>query len=368
MKRMYQLKNLAFVGASVLVVLTALSVLSVCIPSFRASVPKQQLYTIRHQELRDNNPLFTDLFLQSIQKNNGYLILGSSESDYLPTGNYTDFLNADTTLPFFSVMAGAGKTSACYFPLFLSNDNVENLKVLYFVNPAFWCNKKAHSGDIYFHRYTSYTCYRRANRPKDEKLTQLFKINLRNARPDERIGDFFEYYTDRIRRKYYQDLANHLDSTKFYSKLIWIVPKNQFGSHIGHDIIDSAQHDFQFNMSKSFDRSLYRLSVDTNATYRYEELRATIAVCKARHIDITFIVGPYNQIAMQNSTPDEVQRFERVCHNIRQILDQENMPYIDATDLSGMQGTFSDWQHHSSYGAYLIYKKIREYVLEKENL
>ena len=58
-----------------------------------------QLYTIRHQELRDNNQLYIGFLLKSVKRNGGYLVLGTSETNARPKGNYYDFLNADTTSP-----------------------------------------------------------------------------------------------------------------------------------------------------------------------------------------------------------------------------------------------------------------------------
>ena len=49
------------------------------------------------------------------------------------------------------------------------------------------------------------------------------------------------------------------------------------------------------------------------------------------------------------------------------VLDEEGANYIDCTDLSTVPGVFEDWQHHTSYGAYLMYQKIKSYVLEKES-
>ena len=128
---MYRMKNMAFVGIVALVAVAFWMLASLCIPTFKYSSLDKQLYTIRHQELRDNNTLYTDLFLQSIKDNNGYLVLGTSESGSVSGGNYFDFLNADTTLDVrFSVVAGAGRTACTYFPLICGNENIENLKVV----------------------------------------------------------------------------------------------------------------------------------------------------------------------------------------------------------------------------------------------
>ena len=144
MKKLYTLKNLAWIGVTALVALLFWMTVACLIPSFHASGPDRQLYTIRHQDLRDNNPLYTNLLLNSIKENDGYLVLGTSESNPRNKGNYYDFLNADTSLSCrFSVIAGAGRTACTYFPLILGNDNVKNVKVLYYINPSYWCGKLA---------------------------------------------------------------------------------------------------------------------------------------------------------------------------------------------------------------------------------
>ena len=120
-------------------------------------------------------------------------------------------------------------------------------------------------------------------------------------------------------------------------------------------------------MAKGYNASENLFAVDTAASYRYDELRAMISVCKEHGVDITFVVGPYNKIVFEKLSPEEVPLLGEVCRQIIDICRQENVPYIDATDISSVPGAFQDCQHHSSYGAYLIYLKIKNYVLEKEN-
>ena len=178
MKELYRLKNLAFIGVVTLFAVLVWLAVAWCIPTFRAPETEQQLYAIRHQELRDNNPLYTDLLLQSIKRNGGYLVLGTSESNGRAKGNYFDFLNADTAIHGgFSVIAGAGRTPCTYFPLIQSNANVKGLKVIFFLNPSYGCGKLAASNADYFNRYVSYTAYKRANKPKNQDVANILKTN-----------------------------------------------------------------------------------------------------------------------------------------------------------------------------------------------
>lgn len=369
MKKLYQLKTLAYMGLVALVsVIVLLLIMPLCVPKFQMEKVGGQLYCIRLQELRDNDPLYTDLFLKNIKENNGYLILGTSESNSKPHGNYADFLNGDTTLNCgFSVISAAGKTSSTYFPLIQSNENVEGLKLIYYINPSYWCNKLARSSADYFHRYTSYTCYKKANTPKDEQVDHILQVNLKNARPSERVGDFLSFYTDRLRRTFYQDIRLKRHPEKFYDKLTWLAEKSHYQSYSFYGQIDSAHYNFDLNVAADFDIHKFTFTVDTASTYRYDELKAMISLCKKHHVDVTFVIGPYNAVAFEKVHPSELPHLEKVCQQIQQILETENVPYVNAVDISTVPGTFDDWQHHSSYGAYLIYQKIKDYVLEKEN-
>ena len=369
MKKLLQLKTLAYMGTVVLVsVPLSLLIFPLCVPKFQAPGVQRQLYAIRLQDLRDNNPLYTDLFLKSIKDNNGYLILGTSETESKPNGNYADFLNGDTSLNCrFSVISAAGKTSSTYFPLIQSNENVHGLKLIYFINPTYWCNKFARNGAEYFHRYTSYTCYRKSNIPKDEQVDHILHVNLKGVRPSERIGDFLSFYTDRLRLSFYQDFRFNHHPEKFQNGLVFVAEKFRYQSYPFYGKIDSAHYNLDLNVKTSFNIHKYTFTVDTESSYRYDELRTMIALCKKHHVDVTFVIGPYNAVAFEKMHPSEIPHLENVCHQIQYILDNEKMPYVNAVDISSMSGTFDDWQHHSSYGAYLIYQKIKDYVLEKES-
>jgi len=368
MKKLYQTKVLAWIGSVVLISVLVFLLLSWLIPTFKAPEAEKQLYTIRHQELRDNNPLYTDLFLKSIKQNNGYLVLGTSESNTLPHGNYYDFLNADTTLPCkFSVVAGAGRTPCTYFPLIQSNDNIKNIKIIFFINPRYWSDWLAKSNNKYFNRYVSLAEYKLVNHPKNPQVNHILKANMRHTPLKSRVGEWGNYLMDKMRKKYYQDLVFDLNPKRFDKSLHYFGGIHTLGEFPNFGTVDSTRYDFKYNVALPVETNLGSLSVDTSITYRYDELRTMIALCKEHHVDITFIVGPYNQIALQKTCPEEFPNMKTVCRNIKAICQQEGVPYIDATDISNQLGAFNDYQHHSSYGAYLIYQKIKEYVLEKEN-
>lgn len=367
MREMYRLRNMARLGVVAAVAVAFWVALSWCIPSYK-SVGCAQLYTIRHQALRDNNPLYTDLLLKSIKEHDGYLVLGTSETNELPKGNYFDFLNADTSLHvFFSVIGGAGRTPCTYFPLIQSNDNVHDLKLIFFINPSYWCNKLAKSNADYFHRYLSITEYRKANHPKNQDVDHILKENLRNVRWSDRMVEPLTDMADKIRRKYHQDLAFTLDPNKFYRLLVW--PDTAWINRKARNCNppDSNEHNYSLNISGHFNVYSYMLRPYPEESYRYDELRTMIHLCRERGVDVTFVVGPYNRLAFEQIHPEELAKMQLVITNIIKLLEEEGTSYIDCTDLSAESSTFDDWQHPNSYGAYLIYQKIRDYVLEKEN-
>ena len=74
-----------------------------------------------------------------------------------------------------------------------------------------------------------------------------------------------------------------------------------------------------------------------------------------------------SQPAFEQVHPDDLPKIRQITANILRLLDEENAPYIDCSDLSAEPGVFEDWQHHTTYGAVFIYQKIKDYVLEKEN-
>lgn len=368
MKEMYRLKNLARIGVVALASLLVWGVVAWCIPAFRAPESSHQLYTIRHQELRDNNPLYTDLLLRSIKHHNGYLILGTSETKLKPEGNYFDFLNSDTALHCgFSVISGAGRTPCVYFPLIQSNENVKDLKVIFYLNPSYGCSKLASSNADYFHRYVSCSEYKKANNTDNQDINNILKVNRRNISFMDRMGDGLGYYVDKTRRKYYQDLRFHFLRDAFEKDLKWQDTMSFIPLPDHAPRPDSSLYRYDLNVLQSFDIHSYTLTPHPEETYRADELRTMIRLCKERGVDIVFVVGPYNQIAYSKVYPSEVANIQKVSTNILKVLKEEGAAHIDCIDLSTIPGTFDDWQHHSSYGAYLIYQKIKEYVLEKES-
>ena len=368
---MYRLKYLARIGLIVIGAVAFWLLVAVFIPPFRVPECPEwegQLYTIRHQELRDNNALYTDLLLQSVKRSGGYLVLGTSETNARPKGNYYDFLNADTSMHCgFSVIAGAGRTACTYFPLIQSNDNVKNLKMIYFINPSYGCGKLAFSNEDYFGRYVSSAVYIDANHPENQDVEQILQVNQRTMKGFEGVVELASCKMDRLRRKYYQDLLFWMKPERFSQGLVWLDSSKVAKLPKSCTRPDKSRYNYALNVSADFDVYSYTLWPHPESSYREDELRTMIRLCKERGVDIVYVLGPYNQKAYKKIHPEELPKIQQVSDNLLKVLDEEDAEYIDCTDLSMTPGVFADWQHHTSYGGYLIYQKIKAYVLEKEN-
>ena len=303
-----------------------------------------------------------------MKRNGGWLVLGTSETNARPKGNYYDFLNTDTSLRCgFSVIAGAGRTACTYFPLIQSNDNVHGLKVIFFLNPSYGCGKLAYSNEDYFNRYVSTAAYREANRLNNQGVEQILRLNEGNILWLDRVGELLGYKIDKLRRKYYQDLAFWLKPERFAQDLIWLDSAKVARLPKDCSRPDSSRYNYELNVGASFDVHSYTLWPHPESSYRCDELRTMIRLCKERQVEAVFVLGPYNHIAYQKVHPAELPKIQEVSANLKQVLDSEGALYIDCTDLSAEPGVFADWQHHTSYGGYLIYQKIKRYVEEKES-
>lgn len=106
-------------------------------------------------------------------------------------------------------------------------------------------------------------------------------------------------------------------------------------------------------------------SIDESQNYRYMELASFVKLCKHLGIKATFIIAPYNEIFIRKYYPRHLNAHARTTRKIKQLLINHDADFIDATDISPVVGAFNDYQHHSSYGAYLLYLKIKEKLYEE---
>jgi poly-D-alanine transfer protein DltD len=117
--------------------------------------------------------------------------------------------------------------------------------------------------------------------------------------------------------------------------------------------------DTNFNVLKSFKDKHWFNVIYQDETYRFEELQSFISICKELGINATFVLGPVNNRFIQNYQPKALVSYNQTTNKIRDLLISNEVSYVDATDISDELGAFNDHQHHSAYGAYLIYLKIK---------
>ena len=175
----------------------------------------------------------------------------------------------------------------------------------------------------------------------------------------------FDYWSRNKRQAYYQNLRYLLMPEEFGKSHAYI-KKNKIGleKYPKRGKVDYEKMDTVWNVLKTFKHNESVEPINKNENYRYKELRAFIRLCRDLNIQATFVVGPYNERFMQ-SQPQNLEDYKNVTINVKALLEAENASFIDATDISGTAGAFKDYQHHSSYGAYLIYNKIKNYLYER---
>ena len=129
----YKTKSLVNNGVFISVVVVLLIIIGYLFPNSKPQIFSNQVYNLNGINLKYNDESEVSDFLLSIKKNNGFLVLGTSETGSIHGGNYYDFLNNDPDIKGkkFSVLAGAGRTCGLYIPLFLQHsDELDSLQLI----------------------------------------------------------------------------------------------------------------------------------------------------------------------------------------------------------------------------------------------
>lgn len=341
----------------------------VFIPYPTVDATARQFFQLDGTYLKYDDQHEVDQFFLSIKRNQGYLCLGTSESSSAENGNYYNFLNNDTDLsPQFSILAGAGRTCGIYVPIFLNHrESVKKLKIIYFINPVYWNQDLCKFKKEYWNRYSSYaTCSRidwnqSENTPYKQDIDH-FENELNGF---EKTISYMEYTLRRYRKRFFEDLRYTFNPSTFQTNHTYVNTTKKLDEFAQLGKIDSEKIDTVCNLSYSFTHKEWFKPISDN-TYSYDELKNFIAVCKHLAIDCHFIIGPYNQRFIEHYSPKSLEGYKEVCTHVKELLEDEHVSYLDASDISGYPGVFVDLNHHSSYGGYLIYQKIKTYIHEKE--
>lgn len=364
----YKTSALASNGIFLLVALVVLLVLGqLFTPKFKSSPVNKQLYTVKGTHLKYNDEPYVSDFFNSIRKNDGYLIMGTSETTNIPDGNYFDFLNADSTIKEqFSVLGGAGRTCGIYIPVFLANkEYVRGLKIIYYINPGYWGHNLSTVQKAYWGRYSNYGL------AKDVELTneQLVKYYEPVQGYFDKLNFFekqafgLEYQLRSLKYMYFNDLRLKLFPEEYERELVFVpARKSDLNEFRNFGQIDVEQIDTIINTKYSFHNPEWFASIDLKADYRYKELSAFVDLCTDLGIEATFVVGPYNERFIKDYAPGSLSPYIDVTDNIKTLLEEKGIDYVDASIISNEPGIFRDVAHHSSYGAYLIYQQIKEHL------
>lgn len=367
----YKTSSLARNGIFLLVSAVVLLIAGVLfIPKFKWEQTSKQVYSMPGINLKYDDSPFVSHFLKSIKANSGYLILGTSESSSLEDGNYYDYLNADTSIkPSFSVLAGAGRTCGLYIPVFLKHkEEVKGLKIIYLVNPVYWGSNLSKVNKEYWSRYSNYGYSSSIQLSEEESFFyQPVEVYYNKLNPFEKVTYTMEYWIRGARERYFNHLTYMLNPKKYEEEISYINKGSHklsdyplFGQIETEKIDTTLGHVYKFHNPEWFN------SIDLNEDYRYQELSTFIDLCQYLQIDATFIVGPYNERFIKHYDGGSLSPYVDVTKKLKAMLEEKNADYIDVVDISNKPGAFIDHQHHSSYGGYLLYEKIKQHLKNEE--
>ena len=373
-RSIYKTKNLTNNGIFIVVCGLVLLIIGYFIPDVKSGNIQQQIYTLNGFNTKHNDHTELSDFYQSIKKNNGFLVLGTSETTSLNGGNYYDFLNNDKEIKGnrFSILAGAGRTCGIHIPLLLHHQTeVDSLKIIYFINPVYWRTDLCDVSVEYWNRYSNYKMCTDFNLPPKERDYFLKPIIAYTDKLDlfSKSTQYLEQIIRSARRNYFHKLRYNMYPEEYPSQFHFLSStKTDYTADKQFGVPDMESIDTTWNILKTFKDKNWFKPINKASNYRYEELASFIKLCKSLDIQATFIVGPYNQRFITQFDPNSVADYKSTTQNIKQLLMDYNATFIDASDISNVVGAFNDHQHHSSYGAFLIYRKIKSQLYGKESL
>lgn len=373
LKELYKTRSLYKNGVFILISLIIFILIGYLFPNKKPEIFSEQIYTLNGFNAKYNDDAEVSDFFLSIKKNNGVLVLGTSETVALAEGNYHDFLNEDPDLRGvkFSVLAGAGRTCGTYIPLFLHHRNdLDSLQLIFFINPAYWRANLCEPDLKYWNRYTQYHICNTIEISKNQ--AELYFKPVQNYKKPLNIFQKWisqcEYVARDVRRNYFCDLRNLLYPNKYKRQFQFVTDTmSKYASNPKFGNVDTELIDTIWNTERAFHNQQWFQPINETDNYRYMELASFIHLCKELGIKATFVISPYNERFINQYDPSALAGHQRTVEKIRQLLIDEKVGFIDATDISPAAGAFVDHQHHSSYGADLIYLKIKQYLHEEKN-
>ena len=371
LKHIYKTKTLSEYGVFLFIALLLILLLgNIFIPEYRVQNIDAQLLKIKGKHFKfDDDPHVAE-FIRSVKSNNGYICMGTSESTPLRDGNYYEFLDRDTSYATrFSILGGAGWSCGIHMAMLLNHqEEVDSLKLIYFINPVYWRSELNGFKKGYWTRYLNYSAYRHTVRGNmAQGFSEISNEYSEVLNPGEKFLFIMEYWLREIRKPFFRDLRYWLFPEEYEQDLSFPVQeKKDLQEYAWFGKIDNTYIDTSWNVTYEFKtRNWLNPIIDND--YRNRELIAFISLCNELNVNVIFILGPVNEIYIRKYHQPYYEGYMQAVAGIRDILDREGVDYIDATELGNIPGSFMDNQHHSSYGAYLIYQKIKTYIHEKNN-
>jgi hypothetical protein len=324
-----------------------------------------QALTVNGLYVREDNRVF-HRFINDIKKQNGVLIIGTSETvNGLEGANYWGILNNDKTGTLkYSLMAGAGRDYSILLPLVLNNPRLyKDLKILVYINPTYWRVGLNNFNNEYFERYIGPNVA--IGIKEKAKAIGLYEDFIKPAQYNAVGVDTLEdSFAEKMRRE-----INGLRSLFYYDFNRLIHDKEKIVRYnLDFDLTEEKITELknglnlEYNVLQTYlDTNPTFPAIDLKSSYRYTALYEFIALCKENNIQATFYLGPYNGIFCNKKSPELIPVYEELIQNIKMIISSAHMPLIDGTAQSQIPGTFMDVQHISKYGAFLTAKQIQSY-------
>jgi len=361
LERWFNLRESQLIGVATLLTIIFLVVTPYMFTS-EHKLPEEPLASIDARALKFDKPEF-HAFLNTVKRQDQAIFLGTSESGTLSGHNYYHYLNADTTLQKqFAFFAGAGRRVDAYIPLLLNHPDVwQGQELIVFLNPTYIRKGLNEPIEKYQKRYLS------------ESVIRMSSLNPLSASVDYNWYGYSDIdllpilvYVERLVFNQLQQLRAWVKPTELF-KASSIKPKDFSEFHAEEFLVGV---DTAYNISLEYKAKKKELNfpvADTSSRYNLETVASFISICQGLEIDLTLIIGPYNGFLVEAIGHTEKQSpYEQYYKDLSELALEREVNVIDLWDLSFYNNTFNDYQHHSEYGGYLIYQRIKAHY-EKGN-